>query len=670
MLVIFRLFPPQTCVRFPAYTSTGYLDDAGLPVPPPGEEGYAAYYAVHGGEASDYLVPQSTGFTRRLSTISERTEQTERTRGTQRSGPWPTRQEILATRRPPSTPTTSSYGQVLHPSKSTFGLAEQRSVGGDDARSVSTGSGSYGNVIGKLGALNGVRPCVNSPVVDNERLVDPNDIHPSPSLSAIRQLEIRTPSPSPSVVTSRSGSTVQAPPKIKPYQTPGPGIRGHGIKSSSSISSLSALRQRPPAGTERSLPEIPQSERSRSEVSSPQIRSKDPLPHPGVSPKKSKLASLASSRRAKPPPSETSESYATTETTATYPELRPRSLTSEYTSVPESLPKHRTYAVSRDESVKSPAQQREDARSTRSTYEPLPVAPPEQTSRAPFSLARSGSLSLRSIPSEAPGTPIPNEPRSASETATEQGQQEHPENEPVVTNQPTSVSEKPGLSKLAQLAQAKAAGREHSTRKIQRPRILNPPFAKTEYFNPTSNNPSSTTAITTYTQRVDNMVAMSRADLPPSCPPDGKQSKLAQKAKKSHANPGLSTLNDEQREALDRARNHARSLISNGTLSAAAPSPFASLLVNDRRIVKQPGAEGESAHEQRVEQKAKQKSEERLRRRLHKEALLPMHLLNPVVLRSTAFAFDVPSPDDIVMHARRGTAMDAARHGVPRSKHS
>lgn len=120
----------------------------GLPVPPPGEEGYAAYYANPGAQASDYLVPQSTGFTRRLSTISERTEQTERTRGTQQSNAWPTRQEILATRRPPSTPTSSSYGQVLHPSKSTFGLSRQQAAGGSDVRSVTTASEDYGEVIG------------------------------------------------------------------------------------------------------------------------------------------------------------------------------------------------------------------------------------------------------------------------------------------------------------------------------------------------------------------------------------------------------------------------------------------------------------------------------------------------------------------------------------------
>lgn len=87
-------------------------------------------------------------YSKRLSTITERTERSERT---EQSQPWPTHQELLAAhapRRPPSTPTTSSYGQVIHPSASKFGLAS-RSGGADreDERSVETTS-DFGEVIG------------------------------------------------------------------------------------------------------------------------------------------------------------------------------------------------------------------------------------------------------------------------------------------------------------------------------------------------------------------------------------------------------------------------------------------------------------------------------------------------------------------------------------------
>ena len=117
-------------------------------MPPPGELGYEEYYAQAGADPSDYFVPHSTGFTRRLSTISEKTEKTEQTRTSRHTGGWPTRQELLSSRRPPSTPTTSSYGQVLHPSASTFKLGH-RSSADDEIRSVGTSSQDYGQVIGE-----------------------------------------------------------------------------------------------------------------------------------------------------------------------------------------------------------------------------------------------------------------------------------------------------------------------------------------------------------------------------------------------------------------------------------------------------------------------------------------------------------------------------------------
>lgn len=48
----------------------------------------------------------------KLSTIYEMSEE---------GGQWPSRQELLAPRPPPSTPSTSSYGQILRPVSSYFG---------------------------------------------------------------------------------------------------------------------------------------------------------------------------------------------------------------------------------------------------------------------------------------------------------------------------------------------------------------------------------------------------------------------------------------------------------------------------------------------------------------------------------------------------------------------
>lgn len=81
--------------------------------------------------------------------------------------------------------------------------------------------------------------------------------------------------------------------------------------------------------------------------------------------------------------------------------------------------------------------------------------------------------------------------------------------------------------------------------------------------------------------------------------------------------------------------------------SSATPSPFASLLVDDRY--------------NRSQAKAallENEEDERKRRKQRKNALLPTHLLSPSASTgSTGFAFDVPSPDDVVMSARRGTAL-------------
>ena len=57
---------------------TVQYDDIGLPIPPLGEGGYKNLDNMNQvGFASDCLIPQSTGFTKQLSTISERIERTE-----------------------------------------------------------------------------------------------------------------------------------------------------------------------------------------------------------------------------------------------------------------------------------------------------------------------------------------------------------------------------------------------------------------------------------------------------------------------------------------------------------------------------------------------------------------------------------------------------------------
>ncbi len=179
---------------------------------------------------------------------------------------------------------------------------------------------------------------------------------------------------------------------------------------------------------------------------------------------------------------------------------------------------------------------------------------------------------------------------------------------------------------------------------------------------PTSNTSSMTTAITTYIQTPDNMMSLARRELPPSFAPNmlalpppahtagSKSSKLAIKAKNSYAkssiaeplSPSLGSQHDsEQTDDNDIIyRNRHRG-------SVASPSSFASILVDE-------DTEG-----------LLQEQRERYKQR--KVAMLPKHLLSPT--RSTGsspFAFDQPSPDDIVMQARRGTAL-ASRQSSQRS---
>lgn len=79
------------------------------PAPGEQEDQYVPEDEYYGEQPAiaNYLTAQSTGYTtKRLSTISERTEE---------SRAWPSRQDLLAahsSRRPPSTQTSSSYGQV------------------------------------------------------------------------------------------------------------------------------------------------------------------------------------------------------------------------------------------------------------------------------------------------------------------------------------------------------------------------------------------------------------------------------------------------------------------------------------------------------------------------------------------------------------------------------
>lgn len=504
-------------------------------------------------------------------------------------------------------------------------------------------------------------------IAEKERTVDPNDINPSPSLSAIRHLDIRTPSPSPSAKTAESHSTPQALHAQNQRTKSGP--QGHGVNASpaSSLSTLRLSPHRQPPTADRTTPQATPMLRAYAQKATSQTSSSAASE---ATPRQSKLASLARARR--PPSIVSVSSEDSTDSTATFPVLRPLSFLD-----PHSLGADKALPPPEEAVRKNPfpstMRAREDsfARAMEDTLYSIPSRGPS----TPSSLARPIPPPEPLVVEPRRGSPRAATPRTSSPKALSASERvlERPEHEPlvtekapsVVTEKPSSIfTDKPPVSKLAQLAAAKAASREKDkdseSRKIMKPRILSEPFAKTEYIKRTSRGPAQTTAITTYTQTVDNMIPYSRADLPSSYPLPGKQSKLAAKAKKGASKDDPAKREDNTRqEALERARSHAQNLITNRDPNAVAePSPFALLLVDDYGRTKVPDKASSDSRQLRNERK----EAERLRKRQHKEAMLPMHLLNPAILRSSAFAFDVPSPDDVVMSARKGTALAAARY--------
>ena len=229
-------------------------------------------------------------------------------------------------------------------------------------------------------------------------------------MSALEQLQIRSPSPSP----TESASTVQTRPqkKVPPVIPRG---RATDIKSSSSTSTTNLPQQLSKSIMERGLSQqgLSQQDRiPRSDLSSMHLGE--------TQPKKSKLASLASSRAQsqKSARSDVSVPYTGSEQSkGTYSALRPKSHTPTSTSFPNSTLEREVDAALREGQVMSPPQQREFEKMKRVTKEPLPfsllVASP---SSVRSNLAHSPSIrspqthtsSSRTTQRRSPGSPPPN----------------------------------------------------------------------------------------------------------------------------------------------------------------------------------------------------------------------------------------------------------------------
>lgn len=453
-------------------------------------------------------------------------------------------------------------------------------------------------------------------------MANPNDIPPSPSLSALERLSLKSHFTDSVISRSESASTLRPPsgrsralqmPEIPEIEPPTSMIRSASSASSRSGSIVTNPydQQTPVARSARSAVPDAASQLTESVTSDTASQITDGT---FSTPKKSKLASLASSRagRHAKTHSELSTTFDDTGSIVTYPELRPSnaSFISNATSIPPATMQQHV--------------ERDIVQTSKGIDQPL---------------QRAVSKMTRATREDSPQSPSPT--RSVVPTT--------PKQDPPKTVDPIATSPDRPASKLALLAQRKSNTTTIDVPpKVSRPKVMGPPFAHTEYFSPTTLSPSATTAITTYIQTPDNMLALSRCDLPPSFPTfgstlqrgDGK-SKLALKAKKTHNK--SSTVGDDALSQTMSPVTVQNSLYSpRRRNSEVTPSAFATLLV-DGTVPFNDGSVSPSVQERGERQQRKQRM----------KALIPAHIQSP----TSKFAFDVPSPDDVVMNARRGTAL-------------
>lgn len=220
-------------------------------------------------------------------------------------------------------------------------------------------------------------------------------------------------------------------------------------------------------------------------------------------------------------------------------------------------------------------------------------------------------------------------------------------------------------SKLAKLAQAKA--NSHAlvpSVPVSPPKEL--PKPHTEYLTPIANGATATTAITTSYQSLQSLsIPQALEPLPLVQMPgtETRSSKLALKVKKAQAKSPSSSATDDEGSLPPLPPL----FLSNSTRSRALPSAFASLLLNDPltpsedkdKDCKSPKYGREELNLVDMYQASLSRSKSTLGHDLHycKRSRVMSPASSDLGVRSTSFAFDVPSPDDIVFNARRGTAL-------------
>ena len=245
---------------------------------------------------------------------------------------------------------------------------------------------------------------------------------------------------------------------------------------------------------------------------------------------------------------------------------------------------------------------------------------------------------------------------------------------------PESVSRKtPSVvsgrsSKLVSLAQSKAQLAAQGSKRTSSPntpkQVLQSiplPPTRTEYLTPIANGPTATTAITTSYHSLFSLKSpkspLSRGSAPPgdqlvSLSPftEHRRSKLAMKIKKAHEKvPGVAQEDSPSIPALPPIFS------PQSTRDHASPSKFASLLVDDTGTVSENDRSPIDKGKAKATTSQAPPPDDKVDRQLrHKQRYTS--LASGEGPQSGAFAFDVPSPDDIVFNARRNTSL--AKHGL------
>lgn len=462
----------------------------------------------------------------------------------------------------------------------------------------------------------------------SETTMDPNFIPPSPSPSAVRRLSNYEAAPS--LATSVSQSDVRTEPLPLPRERA-------ASRAKSSVVPV------PPMDT---LPEISDFQSKTSEKALP--------PKPPASSKPSKLSMLASSRA-----STRSSRSSDLETTSvlTYPALRPTAESRLSFATTTRLPPTEKTLPSIKAPSTTPSSMSGHVKQAIQTALELEAHDRERAARLSPKSESSSASKASSVATVKPT--VPHSPPRSDATS----------NLPIV-RQDVEGKARP-QSKLAALAQAKASANTSLMPKLPKSPPNSPPKelpkSRTQYFTPIANGATATTAITTSYQSLQSLSrpqAQEPASLVQMPGAEPKQSKLAKKVKKASEKP-QSTPPDDDTDS--RVIIPSPLFIPKPNNPRASPSAFASLLLDDPLTPPSPeDKDTHSAHKYgrevpnlvKVYEASHSQSHSSLglsQSQRHKSSRL--RAAPPGSKINLGFAFDVPSPDDIVFNARRGTSL-------------